>query len=219
MGELLAGRAWSAVFVDRDGTLSRTGGYCHPDEFRLAPWAADAVRLLNRHGWPLVLVTNQSGVGKARFTEADLLRSFDCLREELGREGAWLDAIYYCPHTPQATLPDLAIDCPARKPRPGMLLRAAADLGLDLPSSFAVGDSGFDIRAGHATGCRTILVRSGWGESSLAEYRSAWEGLEADRIEETLLQAAEWIIRTTSPQSENAATRRPHEPGRRPCAV
>jgi histidinol-phosphate phosphatase family protein len=144
-----------AVFLDRDGTLNEECGYVtQPEQVRLLAGAADAVRSLREAGLVCVVVTNQSAVGRGLMTEADLHRVHDELRRQLGAEGAALDGLYFCPALPG--------DDPERKPAPGMLLRAAREMGLDLARSWMVGDSDRDLLAGRSAGCRgCILVRSG----------------------------------------------------------
>jgi len=184
-----------AVFVDRDGTLSLEGGYCHPDDFQLAPWAAEGIRLLNQHGLPVVMVTSQSGVAHGRFTVEELRRGFSRMMVELSLAGAYLTAIYYCPHIAPAQLKQYEKECQYHKPKPGMLLRAAHDLQVNAQDCFMVGDTGgSDIVAGSAAGSTTVLVRTGWGEGSLTTYRQAWTDIEPDNIADTFRDAADWIV-------------------------
>ena len=173
-----------AALIDRDGTLSLTGGYCHPDAFELAPFAPAAIRRLNDHGVACAVVTNQTGVAHGSFSARELRACFRRMIQELKRAGARLDAIYYCPHR---------AECAGHKPQPGMLTRAAHDFGVPVENCFMIGDTGSDMTAGSAAGCRTILVRTGWGLSSLTEYRDEWRDVEPDRIAENLLDAARHI--------------------------
>lgn len=197
-----------AVLLDRDGTLSLTGGYCHPDDFRLAPWAGEAIRLLNQHGLPVAVVTSQTGIAHGKFTVESLNQCFARMIDELAQADAYLSAIYYCPHILSAQVTAYAINCPYQKPNPGMLCRAANDLKVKIENCFMVGDSGKnDMRAGVAAGCQTILVRTGWGASSLAEYRHDWAEVEPGQVVDNLLQAAQQLIAVTQPQSP---TRREH---------
>lgn len=190
-----------AVLLDRDGTLSHTGGYCHPANFQLAPWAGEAIRLLNQHGLPVAVVTNQTGIARGKFSVEQLHACFANMIDELTQADAYLSAIYYCPHIKSAELPAYAIDCPYHKPQPGMLLRAAQDLQVASANCFMVGDAGHsDMHAGVAAGCRTVLVRTGWGASSLTEYRHEWAEIEPDQVVDHLLEAAKWIISVTQPQ-------------------
>ncbi|MFN3652491.1 MAG: D-glycero-alpha-D-manno-heptose-1,7-bisphosphate 7-phosphatase [Armatimonadota bacterium] len=148
-----------AVFLDRDGVLIEDTGYPDdPDTIIVLPGVAEALRHLRAGGWALVVVSNQSGVARGKFDEERLRRIHLRLEEILARDGARLDAIYYCPHHPQAEVGDYRADCDHRKPSPGMLRSAAAALGLDLPASWMVGDKPSDVEAGRAAGCRTVLI-------------------------------------------------------------
>ena len=122
---------------------------------------AAELRALQAAGFRLVVITNQSGLARGYFSRDDLDRMHDGLRPDLARHGVSLDGIYYCPHHPEGTVPELSIACTCRKPRPGMLRQAAADLQLDCRRSWLVGDILDDIEAGNRTGCRTILVDIG----------------------------------------------------------
>lgn len=154
--------ATRAVFLDRDGTLVEARHYpSRPADLVVYPGIVPELRRLQAAGFRLVLITNQSGLARGYFRQEDLDRMHEWLREELRREGVSLDAIYHCPHHPEGTVPDLAIACECRKPKPGMLLRAAADLDLDLARSWFVGDILDDVEAGNAAGCRTVLVDLG----------------------------------------------------------
>lgn len=148
-----------AVFLDRDGVINDNinGGYVHEwATFRFLPGAARAIQRLNRAGLPVVVVTNQGGIGRGHLTEATLHEIHDRMLAHLAAHGAHVDAVLYCPHAPDA-------GCGCRKPEPGMLRRAAADLHLDLARSVFVGDHLTDAQAAVAAGCRPILVLTGRG--------------------------------------------------------
>jgi D-glycero-D-manno-heptose 1,7-bisphosphate phosphatase len=148
-----------AVFLDRDGTLVQPRHY--PSDARdlaLCDDVGPELHHLQRAGFRLVVITNQSGIARGYFSEADVQIMHQHLRSELARFGVTLDAIYHCPHHVNGVIPELAISCPCRKPQPGMLLRAADDLGLALAQSWLVGDTLDDVEAGKRAGCRTILV-------------------------------------------------------------
>lgn len=154
--------AHRAVFVDRDGTLVEPRHYpSRPEELVLFTGVAVELRRLRAAGFRLVLITNQSGLAHGYFTPADLARMHAHLAALLRERGVALDAIYACPHHPGGTVPELAIVCDCRKPAPGMLRRAAAELGLDLARSWFVGDILDDVEAGNRAGCRTVLVDLG----------------------------------------------------------
>lgn len=178
-----------AVFLDRDGTLITECNYLsRPEQVCLLPGAADAVRRLRSAGFVCVIVSNQSGVGRGLFTHADLEAVHAEMLRQLHAAGAVLDATYYCTAGPPT--PADPIEHPDRKPNPGMLLRAARDLNLDLPSSWIVGDSLRDIQAGRNAGCRSgILVRTG---HDLAEALATLGS--AALVVDNLLTAAQMIL-------------------------
>jgi D-glycero-D-manno-heptose 1,7-bisphosphate phosphatase len=188
-----------AVFLDRDGTIIREVEYLRsPNQLRLLPRAAAAIKRLNDAGFAVVVTTNQSGIARGILTEADLALTNDLLRQRLARQGARLDAIYFCPHHPEVGPPEYRQNCQCRKPGPGMLLCAAKDLGLELGRSFSVGDSERDLLAGRAAGCRTILVRTGYGRRTEAESGSQ---LPADYAADDLMGAVDWILRRARPSA------------------
>lgn len=151
-----------ALFIDRDGTLVHPRHYpSRPEQLHLYVGIGPALRALQRNGLRLVIITNQAGIARGYFTEADLQRMHDHLTNELAHMGVHVDGIYHCPHHPEGVIPELAIHCTCRKPQPGMLLQAARDLHLDLEHSWFVGDILDDVEAGNRAGCRTILVDLG----------------------------------------------------------
>ncbi|MEU8591167.1 HAD family hydrolase [Streptomyces sp. NPDC048664] len=148
-----------ALFLDRDGTLTEPRHYpSRPEDLVLQEGIGPPLRALRRHGFALIVVTNQSGLARGLVDEAAIAPMHRRLRELLARRQVRLDGIYLCPHHPDGTVPRFAIACSCRKPAPGMLRQAAADLGRDLPSSWTVGDSACDVDAGHRAGTRTALV-------------------------------------------------------------
>jgi len=149
-----------AVFLDRDGTLNVNTGYVgDPENVVLVPHAAEGARMLAGEGFALVVISNQSGIARGYFTEADADAVDARLKELLALRGVTVAAMYRCPHWPDDERPESVAPCDCRKPKPGMLLRAAADLGLDLTRSWVVGDRLLDMQAGRAAGCRCVLVR------------------------------------------------------------
>ncbi len=171
-----------AVFLDRDGTLNKEIGYLSKvEDLLLLPGVPEAIRALNEHALPAIVVTNQSGIGRGYYREADMQRVHGEIEARLAREGCHLDGFYHCPHHPDA-------GCDCRKPKPGMLIRAAHEHGLDLAASFVVGDKISDLQAGQRAGCRTVLVLTGYGaEHSKTDF-------PFDFIAADLLQAVQWIV-------------------------
>ncbi len=182
-----------AVFLDRDGTVIREVDYLRsPKQMRLLPRAAEAIRALNESGFEVVMVTNQSSIGRGLLSEDSLMEIHRVLGERLAKRGARVDGIYFCPHHENAAVPEYRRRCQCRKPEPGMFLRAAAELGLDLGRSYAIGDSERDIEAGRRAGCATVLVRTGYGAATEARLG---EGLGAGHVADDLLSAVAWILR------------------------
>ena len=157
-----------ALFLDRDGVLIEEVEYlARPEQVRLIPGAAAAIRKVNDAGWRVVVVSNQSGVARGLFPESLLPEIHRVIADRLLAEaGARVDRFYYCPHHPTEGQGGYRIDCDCRKPKPGMLLKAAAELGIDLARSWMVGDRATDLQAGAAAGCRTILVQTGYGRAT-----------------------------------------------------
>jgi D-glycero-D-manno-heptose 1,7-bisphosphate phosphatase len=151
-----------AVFLDRDGTLVHARYYpSRPEELQLYDGIAPGLRSLQQLGFALVVVTNQSGLARGLFSEADLTAMHHHLRYRLVELGVTLDGIYHCPHLPHGTVPHLSIPCSCRKPAPGLLHRAATDLQLNLTKSWMIGDILDDVEAGKRAGSRTVLVDLG----------------------------------------------------------
>lgn len=152
-----------AVFLDRDGTINRYVGFLrHKSEFELIPGAAEAIRSINHSGLLAIVVTNQPVISRGEVTFSEL-REIHCKMETLlGEQGAYVDAVYFCPHHPDSGFPgevsELKIRCDCRKPQPGMLLTAAKEFNIDLSRSWIVGDGDNDIKAGIAAGCKTIQL-------------------------------------------------------------
>ena len=188
-----------AVFLDRDGTLSEERGYIDRLELlEIFPWTSDAIRLLNRAGFVVVVITNQSAIGRGIIDLPFLQTVHDAFDRHLARSGARVDRYYFCPHHPDARLPEYRMVCRCRKPEPGMIEQATTELGLDPSRSFMVGDRLIDVACGHAAGVRSVLVRSGHS----AHSGEAPPGLsEPDAILNNLMEAVGWILRSSSPSS------------------
>ena len=180
-----------AVFLDRDGTLIEEAGYLDQlERIRFFPYSIDAVRLLNRAGFAVVVVTNQSGVARGIFDEAFVLAAHDRIARGLAAGGAIVDAFYYCPHHPDGSVADYRRACDCRKPQPGLMRRAASDLGLALDRSFVVGDRLHDVQAGPTIAAPAVLVRSGYGCAHEVAARA-----HGAAIADNLIEAVAWILR------------------------
>lgn len=172
-----------AVFMDRDGTINRYVGFLRkPEEFEFLPGVAKAIRKINNSGYLAIVVTNQPVIARGEVSTDQLQQIHNKMETLLGKEGAYLDAIYYCPHHPdsgfEGEVPELKIQCDCRKPKPGMLLKAASEYNLDLANSWMVGDSYNDIEAGKAAGCKTALIGAPGplSVSSLVEFVDEYLG-------------------------------------------
>lgn len=188
----------AAVFLDRDGTINREVDYLsRPDQLELLPGAAEGMRRLRGAGFRLVVVTNQAGVARGYFDEEAVHRVHARLQEMLQACGAAVDAFYYCPHRPDGQ-GVYRRTCSCRKPATGLFERAAQDLGLDFARSFAIGDKVTDLLPGIQLGCRTVLVRTGYGQSHLDT--GALDGVAVDCVSDDLCDAAGWILEQIAPQ-------------------
>jgi D-glycero-D-manno-heptose 1,7-bisphosphate phosphatase len=176
-----------AVFLDRDGTISEEVGYLNDvRNFRMFPFASRAIRRLNDAKVPVIVVTNQSGVGRGYFPESMVQAVHQQMVQQLNAAGAHLNAIYYCPHTSDD-------ECECRKPKPGLLEQAAREHGLDLQRSFVAGDRYGDVELAHGVGARGILVRTGYGEEDLREHGSSWPR-QPEFVADDLAVAVDWIL-------------------------
>ena len=170
-----------AVFLDRDGTMAKDVNYCaRPEDFKLFPNTAKAIKLLHEHGFKVIVVTNQSGIARGYFTEETLAQIHEKMKAELAKEGAWVDGIYYCPHHPND-------NCDCRKPKPKLVLQAAKEHDIDLKHSFVVGDLDMDIGLGKAVGCYTILISPNPGDDDQKQETPDYTTFD-------LYQAARWIV-------------------------
>jgi len=183
-----SGAARHAVFLDRDGTIAEEVGYLnHASRFRMFPFVAAAIRRLNEAGLPVIVVTNQSGVGRGYFPESLVHSVNELMKKDLAAAGARIDAVYYCPHTS-------ADRCDCRKPKTSLLERAAREHLIELSRSFVVGDRYGDIELARNVRARGILVRTGYGEGELAWHSAKWP-TQPDFVAEDLSKAADWILR------------------------
>ncbi len=171
-----------AIFLDRDGTINKYVGFLRNiDEFELLDGVADAIRKINESGYLAIIVTNQPVIARGEVTWEGLREIHNKMETLLGLEGAYIDAIYFCPHHPhsgyEGEIRELKIDCDCRKPKPGMLIQAANDFNIDLSQSWMIGDGQNDIKAGIAAGCKTGLL----GKDEFGQI------LSADSLKELLL--------------------------------
>ena len=183
-----------AIFLDRDGTINKHVGFLRIiNDFELLPNVAEAIRMINLSGYLAIVVTNQPVIARGEVTENELQEIHNKMETLLGNEGAYLDAIYYCPHHPHkgfdGEIPELKIECECRKPKSGMLLNAARDYNVDLTKSWMVGDSENDLKAGIAAGCKTaaIGIKDNRGQTITAN---------------SLLDAIENILKMNAPEME-----------------
>src|SRR5512143_1889497 len=184
-----------AAFLDRDGTVIEEVGYLSDlTQLRLIHGAAAAIKRMNEAGLKVVLVTNQSGVARGYFTEAFVNETHDLLRKMLQSEGARLDGIYYCPHHPTTGRSPYMAACDCRKPGTGMIELAARELDIDIKASFVVGDKWADIELGQRAGAHSILVQTGYSSDDPENTRPS-HVKEPDFIAQTIIEAAEWILK------------------------
>ena len=188
----------AAVFLDRDGTINEQMGYInHLSRFHLLPGVAQAIKLLNDHSLPVFVVTNQSGLARGYFPGALLEAVHGAMVERLNACGAKLDGIYVCPHHPEAKEERYRLDCPCRKPKPGLFLQAAAEHDLDLTRSYVVGDRWSDLKAAAACGAKGVLVLTGYGRGDY-EFIGPRQAIQPSYVADDLVAAVQWIIKTMS---------------------
>ena len=199
------GRLRPAVFLDRDGTINEDVGYLSElAHLTLYPWAIDAVRLLNRAGYLVVMVTNQGGIGRGMIRPEFVGELHAVIDQRLAAGGAHVDGWYFCPHHPEALIDDLRQECGCRKPAPGMALDAARDLGIDLARSWVIGDKWIDVQLGQRIGGRAVLVRTGWGVIEEG-VRPAGQAVEA--IRDSLAGAVAFVLEADGGGPAAAAAR------------
>jgi D-glycero-D-manno-heptose 1,7-bisphosphate phosphatase len=189
-----------AVFIDRDGTISEEVGYInHPSRFRVFPYTASAIKLLNDRGWLAIVVTNQAGVARGYFSESMIDVVHESLRHELRDKGAQVDGIYYCVHHPTVGEPPYRQECDCRKPKPGLVTRAAKDLDIAIEQSWMIGDRYGDVELAHNAGLRSALVLSGYGRGEWENQSSLWQH-QPDLVAENLLEAVKSILHSEQSQ-------------------
>jgi D-glycero-D-manno-heptose 1,7-bisphosphate phosphatase len=180
----------AAAFIDRDGTINNNVHHLHRvEDLQLIPGSARAIAKLNKAGFSVIIITNQSAIARGLLTEEGLAEIHAELKHQLASHSATLNAIYHCPHHPDH---GEKIVCDCRKPRPTLLQRAADEHGLDLSRSFMVGDSYSDLQAGWRAGCQSVLVRTGYGDRVLAETDEE-TAKKISYVGDDLLDVANWI--------------------------
>lgn len=182
-----------AVFLDRDGTINQEVGYIsRPEDVRLIPGSARAIASLNQAGLAVIVVSNQSGLARGYFSLDEMLAVQAEVERQLAEFEARLDGFYYCPHHPRGEVAHLAVECECRKPKPGMILRAALEHGLDLAGSYMVGDRWRDAACGQEAGLTAIMVATGHPGDPERAIRVRPDHRAAD-----LAEAAAWILERT----------------------
>jgi len=193
----------TAIFLDRDGTLIEEVGYLQRlEDIQIYPEAFEAVEKINRSGARAIVITNQSAIARGLIDKEDLEQLHRFISDEFRQKGARIDAFYHCPHHPTEGTGANTRTCDCRKPQPGLLLCAAQDLQLDLEASHMIGDTLRDIEAGHRAGCRSILVKTGYGQEEVlslgggkASPSSSIDPLkQPDHVAINILEAVNWIL-------------------------
>jgi D-glycero-D-manno-heptose 1,7-bisphosphate phosphatase len=194
--EFLSTTLRPAVFLDRDGTINEQMGYInHISRFQMLPGVADAIRRLNEAEIPVVVVTNQSGLARGYFPAELLTAVHEKMVALLAENGAHVDGIYVCPHHPEAKMEEYRLNCDCRKPKPGLLLLAAAEMGLDLARSVVVGDRWSDLKTAKAIGALPVLVLTGYGRGD-AQYIGPTQEVQPAFVGVDLAEAVQWILGT-----------------------
>ncbi len=184
-----------AVFIDRDGTINEQMGFInHLSRFVLLPGAAEAIRLLNRNGYWVFVVTNQSGVARGFFPIQLVHEVHNYMERSLLKYGAKVDGIFFCPHYPCGEVKEYSIDCTCRKPGTGLIEMASSQFNIDMTRSWVVGDSASDIAMAQRAGLKSVLVKTGYGLGEL-EYVLPRKNTSPDVISEDLLEAVKVILK------------------------
>jgi D-glycero-D-manno-heptose 1,7-bisphosphate phosphatase len=182
-----------AVFLDRDGTMIHDVGYLsRREDVTWYPWTIEAMRLLRRAEFELVVVTNQGGIGLGFCTEAFVRSLHDEFDRALAAAGADVAAWMFCPHHPRARIEALRVPCECRKPGPGMIREAAQRLAIDVSRSYVIGDKAIDLALAQAVGAQGILVKTGYGRAEAGRHDGRVPG--AVFVAETLMEATAWIL-------------------------
>ncbi len=178
-----------ALFIDRDGVILKEKNYVYRQEdAEFLPGVFEALKKATASGYRIIIVSNQSGIARGLYTEKDYLKLEKWLETKFEENSVKIDGVYYCPHHPEASVKKYKKDCECRKPKPGMILKAAKEHNLNLAESFMIGDKTTDVEAGKNAGCKTILVKTGYaGKDSESK-------LKPDFVADDLLSAVEIIL-------------------------
>ncbi|MBC8178552.1 MAG: HAD family hydrolase [Deltaproteobacteria bacterium] len=187
-----------AVFIDRDGTINEQMGYInHISRFMLLPGTGEAIRLLNEHGYLVIIVSNQSGVARGYFPMNLVNEVHEHMMVLLERDNARVDGIFFCPHYPKGKLPEYSRACECRKPKTGLIRMACRDFDIDMANSYVIGDRCTDMEMARKADLKGILVKTGYGLGDL-EYVFPDLTFEPFHVVDDLLYAAEWIVKKNS---------------------
>ena len=185
---------YPTVFIDRDGTINFDAGYInHPDSFVMYPFAPQAIRMLNIHGFLTIIITNQSGLARGFFTEEVLNNIHSKMYDIFQKNGAKIDKLYYCPHDPNAKIEKYKQKCNCRKPMTGMIEQAFSEMPINKSRTYFIGDKYSDIQTGYKSGCKTIMVKTGYGNGETLYSLNKWE-IKPDSICDNLLDAVKIIL-------------------------
>lgn len=183
-----------AVFLDRDGTLNSDSSYINrAEDFVFYPFTVKALEILKKSGFLLIIISNQSGVGRGIISETELIKINEKMQKELNKAGIGLDDIYYCFYYEKSSEKKYLLNAGDRKPEPGMILKAADKFKINLNESFFIGDRETDIQAGKKSGCKTVLVKTGDGLKTLDLLKNSELNITPDFIFESILEAAAFI--------------------------
>lgn len=184
-----------AVFIDRDGTINEQMGYInHVSRFVLLPGTAEGIRLLNRHQYMVIIVSNQSGVARGYFPIELVDQVHVRMKALLEKENASVDGIFFCPHHPRGIVAEYSITCDCRKPRPDLIRKACERFDIDMANSYVIGDRCMDIELAHRSGLKGILVATGYGPGEI-EYVLPFTPFKPTHIGKDLLDAVRWILK------------------------
>ena len=183
-----------AVFIDRDGTINEQHGYInHISRFELLPGVGKAISLLNTNDHFVVVTSNQSGVARGYFPMQLVKEIHDEMVLDLRKYSAFVDGIYFCPHHPDGIVPKYSRECSCRKPNVGLIKKAQAELGIDMETSYVIGDRLLDIEFAHNANLPGILVLTGYGKGEI-QYSMSQKRITPDYVAEDLLGAVKWIL-------------------------